>query len=50
MNIGVIGTGNMGRNHARVYSELKNVGEVYVFDTNAESAKKMLEYGAIICE
>ena len=50
MKVGVIGTGNMGRNHARVYSELKNVGGVYVFDTNTESAKKMEEYGAIVSE
>ena len=32
MKIGVIGTGSMGRNHVRVYSELKDVEEVYVFD------------------
>jgi predicted dehydrogenase len=50
MKIGVIGTGNMGRNHVRVYSELKDVEEVYVFDINRENAKKMEDYGAIVCE
>ena len=50
MKVGVIGTGNMGRNHVRVYSELKDVEEVYVFDINRENAKKMEDYGAIVCE
>jgi len=50
MKIGVIGTGNMGRNHVRVYSELKDVEDVYVFDVNRENAKKMEDYGAIVCE
>ena len=50
MKIGVIGTGSMGRNHVRVYSELKDVEEVYVFDINKENARKMEDYGAIVCE
>jgi len=50
MKVGVIGTGNMGRNHVRVYSELKDVDGVYVFDTNKESAKKMEEYGATVSD
>jgi len=50
MKVGVIGTGNMGRNHVRVYSELKDVEEVYVFDINRENAKKMGDYGATVCE
>ena len=50
MKIGVIGTGNMGRNHVRVYSELKDVDDVYVFDINRENMKKMGDYGAIVCE
>jgi len=50
MKVGVIGTGSMGRNHARVYSELKDVEEVYVFDINRENARKMEDYGAIVCE
>lgn len=42
MNVGVIGVGSMGRNHVRVYSELKGVENLYVYDSlerNAEAAK-----------
>lgn len=49
MKIGVIGTGNMGKNHVRVYSEFKSVEELYVFDMNKDSANAMKEYGAIVC-
>ncbi|WFN35111.1 Gfo/Idh/MocA family oxidoreductase [Methanogenium sp. S4BF] len=38
MDVGVIGTGVMGKNHARVYSELKSVGDVIVYDINTEAA------------
>ncbi len=34
MNIGVIGIGNMGRNHLRVYSELRWVDRVYYYDSD----------------
>lgn len=34
LNVGVIGTGTMGKHHVRVYSELKEIENVYVFDTN----------------
>ncbi|WP_367227085.1 Gfo/Idh/MocA family oxidoreductase [Methanocalculus sp. MSAO_Arc1] len=50
MDAGVIGTGIMGRNHARVYSELKEVGDTYVFDLNKESAKEVAAWtGATVC-
>lgn len=39
MNTGVIGVGMMGRNHLRVYSELKGVGDVYVYDINDDAAE-----------
>jgi len=39
VDVGVIGTGIMGRNHVRVYSELKEVGATYVFDLNTKSAE-----------
>jgi len=32
--VGVIGVGNMGQNHARVYSELRGVEEVIVYDSD----------------
>jgi predicted dehydrogenase len=38
MDVGVIGTGIMGRNHVRVYSELKEVGDLYIYDTNLAGA------------
>ncbi len=41
MDVGVIGTGIMGRNHARVYSELKSVGSVFVYDVNARAAEEV---------
>lgn len=40
MDVGVIGIGMMGKNHARVYSELKDVGDLVVFDTNAGYARQ----------
>jgi len=49
MKVGVIGTGVMGKNHVRVYSELRNVDDVYVFDLNESNMKKCEEYGAIAC-
>ena len=39
MDVGVIGAGAMGRNHVRVYSELKSVGSVGVFDVNHTAAE-----------
>ena len=46
MDVGVIGIGTMGRNHVRVYSELKDVGRVYIYDVNGGTVKRMSEqYG-----
>ncbi len=39
MNIGVIGAGAMGKNHVRIYSELKDVGGVYVYDVDGGAAE-----------
>jgi predicted dehydrogenase len=47
MNVGVIGVGAMGRNHVRVYSELKGVDQIYVYDSVAESAKKVDDLASI---
>ena len=41
MDVGVIGTGMMGQNHVRVYSELKEVDSVVIYDVNADQAKKV---------
>ena len=42
-NAAVIGVGNMGRHHARVYSELPCVNLVGVFDVNEEQAREVAE-------
>ena len=39
MDVGVIGVGAMGKNHVRVYSELKSVDNLWVCDVNTEAAK-----------
>jgi predicted dehydrogenase len=50
MEVGVIGTGMMGRNHVRVYSELKSVTGLYVYDVNQQAAMNVgLQNGAIPC-
>lgn len=41
MDVGVIGVGVMGRNHVRIYSELKRVDSLGIFDVNAEAAKAL---------
>ncbi|WP_292369066.1 Gfo/Idh/MocA family protein [Methanoregula sp. UBA64] len=41
MDVGVIGVGAMGRNHARVYSELKNVDTLHLFDVNHAAAEEL---------
>ncbi len=38
MDVGVIGVGVMGRNHARVYSELKQVDSLWITDLNTNAA------------
>ncbi|MDD1758303.1 MAG: Gfo/Idh/MocA family oxidoreductase [Methanotrichaceae archaeon] len=47
MDVGVIGIGAMGRNHVRVYSELKGIEQVYVYDSVAENARKVKDFAAI---
>lgn len=50
MDVGVIGVGMMGRNHVRVYSELKSVSRVYVYDVNRDAAMGVaLAHGATPC-
>ncbi|MCJ7445388.1 MAG: Gfo/Idh/MocA family oxidoreductase [Methanotrichaceae archaeon] len=47
MKVGVIGVGTMGRNHVRVFSELKGVDQVYVYDSVPENAKKVSDLASI---
>jgi predicted dehydrogenase len=50
MEVGVIGTGTMGRNHVRIYSELKSVTGLYLYDVNQQAAMSVgLQNGAIPC-
>ena len=50
MDVGVIGTGTMGKNHVRVYSELRNVNSLYIYDVNPEIAEKISkQFSAIPC-
>jgi predicted dehydrogenase len=42
-NAAVIGVGNMGRHHARVYSELPDVNLVGVYDVNEEQAREVAD-------
>lgn len=50
MKVGVIGTGTMGKNHARVYSELKGVEEIYIFDVNKTNEESIKDLGVISCD
>jgi predicted dehydrogenase len=50
MKVGVIGTGVMGKNHVRNYSELKEIEEIYAFDVDREKVKSLKEYEVNICD
>jgi len=41
MDVGVIGVGMMGKNHVRVYSELKQVDALFVTDVNGKAAAEV---------
>lgn len=48
MYVGVIGSGVMGKNHLRVYSEMKSIDSIAVYDVNSKMATEASEkYGAI---
>jgi len=49
MDVGVIGVGVMGRNHVRIYSEMKSVDSLGIYDVNAAAAKALAEkHGATV--
>lgn len=51
MDVGVLGVGVMGRNHARVYSELKSVDSLYLYDINSTGAANAAQAtGAEACQ
>ena len=46
INVGVIGVGNMGQHHARIYSKLENSNLVCICDINEKRGKEIAEkYG-----
>jgi predicted dehydrogenase len=50
MDVGVIGAGSMGRNHVRVYSELKDVDSVCIYDLDMKAASDVAgRHGAGVC-
>jgi predicted dehydrogenase len=49
MDVGVIGVGTMGKNHVRVYSELRGVNSLGIYDVNTQAAKELGEkHGATV--
>ncbi len=47
IRLGVVGTGSMGRNHARIFSEMKDARFTAVLDSREETARDIAEkYGA----
>ncbi len=51
MDVGVIGIGVMGRNHVRIYSEMKQVTGLYLYDINYQAAMGLaLSTGAVPCQ
>ena len=46
---GVIGIGAIGKNHARIYSEIDSADLVAVFDTDTDAAKEIVNlYGGVL--
>jgi predicted dehydrogenase len=44
LRVAVLGTGSLGKEHARLYAELTNTGQIEfagIFDTNTETARKI---------
>ncbi|MGC9436308.1 MAG: Gfo/Idh/MocA family oxidoreductase [Methanomicrobiales archaeon] len=50
MDVGVIGVGTMGENHLRVYSGLRGVDSLYLFDVDHAAAERLAcEHDATAC-
>lgn len=43
VKVGVVGVGAIGRNHARIYSELESAGWVGIYDENTEHARAIAQ-------
>lgn len=44
INVGVIGTGAMGKNHIRIYNDLKTVNAVYIYDIDEKSMRDIEDF------
>jgi len=49
MDVGVIGVGTMGKNHVRVYSELKSVDSVGVLTLTPQEHRKSEKSTVLLC-
>lgn len=50
MDVGVIGVGAMGKNHLRIYSELRGIDDIYAYDVDKTALINMCaKYGANAC-
>lgn len=50
MDVGVIGTGAMGRNHVRNYSEMREADSVYIYDADEKAAHALAEkFDVTVC-
>ncbi len=49
MNVGVVGTGIMGKNHVRVYSRIRETENIYVFDPVKSNTDALKRYDVIVC-
>lgn len=51
MDVGVIGTGAMGRNHVRIYSEMRDADSVHIYDADEKAAMALSEkFNVIVCD
>ena len=51
MDVGVIGTGAMGRNHVRNYSEIREADSVYIYDADEKAARALAEkFDVTVCD
>src|SRR5660397_294126 len=48
MRVGVIGVGAMGKNHLRVYSEMRGVRDIYAFDMDKKATQEIHDPEVIV--
>lgn len=51
LDIGIIGIGNMGKNHARIYSEMRGIDDIYIYDIDKKNSELYAKnIGATACK